>query len=255
VGRLVEFAEPCPADECLDLAHGRGPLPAALGPLVRHVTSVEVASIGAAPADAVPVDTAPAPAEPAPAGAGAGGRTPTVLFNRGRAHGGAAETPAVQADACALPYQDGTFTLVTSRFALRWLDDPAQGLREMVRVCRSGGRVIIAEVVRPTYHAPERDRLERLRDPDHPGLATLDGLARLLAEAGAHVRRLERINVERPLEPWLAAAPDPRGADDIRQALINEVDGGPRTGARPRVISGEIWFTQTWAHLAAEPQR
>ncbi|SEG92309.1 Methyltransferase domain-containing protein [Thermomonospora echinospora] len=245
VDRLVDFTEPSPADECLDLSHGRGPLPAALEPLVRRVTAVDTTQVTAGTTGPLPV----------PRGSGSGGRTPTVLFDRSRTHGGGPGSSAVRADACALPYRDGTFTLVTSRFSLRRLGDPAQVLREMVRVCRPGGRVVIAEAVRPAYDAPERDRLERLRDPGHPGLATVDGLTRLLAEAGAHVRRLERINVERPLEPWLADAPDPHGADDIRHALVNEVDGGPRTGARPRVIGGEMWFTQTWAYLAAEPYR
>lgn len=229
VDRFVTFTEPSPADDCLGLACDDGPLPAVLRPLVGQLTSV-----GAVGGDA-------GPASP---GAGANGRTPTVLFSRDRLRGGSP-------DATALPYRDGAFTLVVSYFSMQHLGDPAQALREMVRVCRPDGRVIIAELVRPSYHARERDRLERLRNPAHRGLPALDRLVHLLTEAGAHVRRLERINVERPLECWLQAA-DPQCADAIRQALLEEVDGGPRTGARPRIIGGEIWVTQTWAHLAAE---
>ncbi|HEX2313950.1 MAG TPA: class I SAM-dependent methyltransferase [Thermomonospora sp.] len=231
VARLVDFAEPSLTDDCLDLSCGGGPLPAALAPLVRHVTALD----GTRPQGSTGPD----------------GRTPTVLFGRARARAADPDAPAVRASATALPYRPATFTLVTSRFSLAGLGEPAQVLREMVRVCRPGGRVVIAEVVRPARDGREHDRLERLRDPAHHGTPTLDRLTELLTEAGAHVRRLERFNVERPLEPWLATAPDQAGADRIRHALVEEIDGGPRTGARPRVISGELWFTQTWAHLAA----
>ncbi|REE96356.1 class I SAM-dependent methyltransferase [Thermomonospora umbrina] len=232
VARLVDFAEPSPADDCLDLSCGPGPLPDALGPLVRHVTAV----------DGTPLS---------PPGAGPDGRTPTVLFGRSRLHVGALDTPTVRARATALPYRSAAFTLVTSRFSLSGLGDPAQVLREMARVCRPGGRLVIAEVVRPSGYGREHDRLERLRDPAHPGTPTLARLVELLSEAGARVRGIERFNVERPLEPWLAAAPDQNGVERVRHALVDEIEGGPRSGARPRVISGELWFTQTWAHLTA----
>lgn len=235
VGRFVDFAEPSSADDCLGLCHGDGPLPAALEPLVRRFTPFD-------PAHPASGGTGPQPAA-APAG-----RTPTVLFDRRRP--GAAPTAA---GAGALPYQDGAFTLVISHFSIQRLDDPARVLCEMVRVCRGGGKVIIAEQVRPARHASERDRLERLRDPGHRGLPSLEKLIALLTQAGARVRRLDRLNVERPLEPWLEAAADPQCAEAIRQALLEEVDGGPCTGARPRVIGGELWVTHTWAHLAAEP--
>jgi hypothetical protein len=75
----------------------------------------------------------------------------------------------------------------------------------------------------------------------------------MITSAGGSIRRLDVFTVERPIEPWLAGACDDATADRIREALIDEVDGGPKTGAKPRIIGGELWFTQTWAHVAAEP--
>jgi len=244
--RLVAFAEPGPADECLTLDCGSDPLPAALSPLVRRVTAADAVR----PADHAASDPPGPPSStsaPPP-----GGRMPTVVFSPARHRGDGAFATA--AEGAALPYRDGAFTLVVSRLALRRPVDPASLLRETVRVCRPGGRVVIAEVVRPAHHAPARDRLERLRDPAHPGLPALDDLVRLLTDAGARIRRLERINVERPLEHWLADATDPAVAEEVRRALLEEIDGGSRTGARPRVIGGELWYTDTWAYLAAEPR-
>jgi len=54
-----------------------------------------------------------------------------------------------QADAMALPYPDGEFDAVTVGFGARNFGDLAQGLREMVRVVRPGGRVVILEITSP----------------------------------------------------------------------------------------------------------
>ncbi len=56
----------------------------------------------------------------------------------------------VGADALRLPFADATFACVTSAFLLRNLAGLEQGLREMRRVTRPGGRVITLEITRPT---------------------------------------------------------------------------------------------------------
>jgi len=50
------------------------------------------------------------------------------------------------ADALCLPFADRTFSCVTSAFLLRNLADLEQGLREMTRVTRPGGRVVALEI-------------------------------------------------------------------------------------------------------------
>jgi demethylmenaquinone methyltransferase/2-methoxy-6-polyprenyl-1,4-benzoquinol methylase len=50
------------------------------------------------------------------------------------------------ADALALPFGPRTFACVTSAFLLRNLADLEQGLREMRRVSRPGGRVVALEI-------------------------------------------------------------------------------------------------------------
>ena len=54
-----------------------------------------------------------------------------------------------QADAMALPYADNEFDAVTVGFGARNFGDLAQGLREMVRVVKPGGRVVILEITTP----------------------------------------------------------------------------------------------------------
>lgn len=55
----------------------------------------------------------------------------------------------VEADAERLPFPDDAFEVVSVAFGLRNVSDTDQGLREMVRVCRPGGRVAVLEFALP----------------------------------------------------------------------------------------------------------
>ena len=54
------------------------------------------------------------------------------------------------ADALSLPYDAGRFDAVTVGFGARNLADLDRGLREMARVLRPGGRLVILEITQPT---------------------------------------------------------------------------------------------------------
>lgn len=54
-----------------------------------------------------------------------------------------------QADSTALPFADGCFDAVTVAFGVRNYEDLGQGLREMLRVLRPGGRLFILEFSKP----------------------------------------------------------------------------------------------------------
>src|SRR5215211_6385418 len=54
-----------------------------------------------------------------------------------------------QGNALDLPYDDASFDAVTVGFGARNFSDLPQGLREMTRVVRPGGRVVILEITTP----------------------------------------------------------------------------------------------------------
>ena len=56
----------------------------------------------------------------------------------------------MQANALEMPFADGTFDAVTSSYGVRNFSDLDQGLREMYRVLRSGGELMILELSYPT---------------------------------------------------------------------------------------------------------
>jgi demethylmenaquinone methyltransferase/2-methoxy-6-polyprenyl-1,4-benzoquinol methylase len=63
--------------------------------------------------------------------------------------------PFVAGDGTRLPFADDVFDAVTISFGLRNIVDPDLGLRELLRVTKPGGRIVICEFSSPTW-APFR---------------------------------------------------------------------------------------------------
>lgn len=117
---VVGAVEPRPGDRVLDLAAGTG------------TSSVDFARTGAV---VVPTD-----------------------FSLGMLRVGKARQPGlpfVAGDGMRLPFADGVFDAATISFGLRNIQDRMAGLRELARVVRPGGRLVVCEFSHPTW-APFR---------------------------------------------------------------------------------------------------
>ena len=77
------------------------------------------------------------------------------MLRAGRRHRGRAGLPFVAGDALHLPFADAAFDAVTIAFGLRNVADVPLALREMARVVRPGGRLVVCEFSRPVL-APMR---------------------------------------------------------------------------------------------------
>ena len=84
--------------------------------------------------------------------AGPNGRVVGLDFSREMLEVARADHAGIEfldGDALNLPFADGSFDASTIAFGLRNLADPVRGLREMLRVVKSGGRAVVLEFVRP----------------------------------------------------------------------------------------------------------
>ena len=72
-------------------------------------------------------------------------------FSTGMLHAGSFRPlPMTAGDAMALPFADNSFDAATISFGLRNVFDTEVGLREMARVVRPGGRLVVCEFSTPT---------------------------------------------------------------------------------------------------------
>nr|WP_041833102.1 demethylmenaquinone methyltransferase [Actinoplanes sp. N902-109] len=75
----------------------------------------------------------------------------TGMLRVGRRSG--RQVPLVAGDALKLPFGDETFDAVTISFALRNVADTGAALRELARITRPGGRLVVCEFSTPTNAA------------------------------------------------------------------------------------------------------
>lgn len=99
---------------------------------------------------------------------------------------------ARRADATNLPFDDGAFDVVISFHSLHHIARPNAALREMFRVCRPGGKVLIADL-NPT------GRKIYKHEADHDGLLRMIERTARSKSAGMQIAdtRLDRLFVSR----------------------------------------------------------
>jgi SAM-dependent methyltransferase len=122
-----------------------------------------------------------------------------------------------QGDAYSLPYLNGSFSIVVTRYSLHHLEQPEKALQEMMRVCAPGGRLVVIDAYAPedTAKAAAYHRVEKLRDPSHARALSLSELRGLFTHAGLVANeRVYQLTVE--LNDLLARAfPDPADLAEI----------------------------------------
>ncbi|MEV5278540.1 demethylmenaquinone methyltransferase [Streptomyces sp. NPDC051994] len=110
-------------------------------------------AVGARPAQKV-LDLAAGTATSSQPFAAAGAYTVPCDFSIGMLRVGKQRHPHMPftaGDATKLPFRDDTFDAVTISFGLRNVQDTEGALREMYRVTKPGGRVVICEFSQPTW--------------------------------------------------------------------------------------------------------
>lgn len=136
-----------------------------------------------------------------------------------------------------LPFAEGSFSVVTSRYASHHFHDLPRALRELARVMQRGGRLVLCDVIAPEGPGMVElmNDLEQVRDPTHVWDYPLSRWRQeLLPAAGLEIRDvIEGKNpqlfsewvdragtppeaVEQLVEMFAAASPEARQAFEVR---------------------------------------
>ncbi len=220
--RIVHLANAGPEDTVLDIACGPGLLVCAFARMVRH---------------AVGIDLTPAMLEQA---------------RKTQQEQGLQNVSWQLGDVTALPYPDAHFSIVSSRFAFHHFQEPLAPLREMKRVCKPKGRIVVADSAPVAAKADAFNAMERLRDLSHTRAMPVKELCELFAQSGLPTPRTEAYRLEGELEDLLARSfPQDGDADRIRAIFENSLRDDALDMATRR-DNGKIYLSFPVAVLVAE---
>jgi ubiquinone/menaquinone biosynthesis C-methylase UbiE len=149
----------------------------------------------------------------------------------------------IQAEAESLPFEDGSFDLVVTRFSLHHIAEPQRVVDEMVRVARGRGRVLLIDMLVPddSNLAQRANALERRRDPSHAWTPTWTQLQGWAATAGANIVEAYTQDRTRDLDDWIEMSGSEL-QDELRAAFEADLAGGEPTGLEPYREDGMIRF-------------
>jgi len=206
LARMVEAAQPLPTDGMLDIATGGGHVARTFSPYVGRIVASDL--------------------------------TPEILHHAGVAFAeqGLANIETRIADAESLPFEDGSFEIVTCRIAPHHFPHPDRFVSEVARVLTSGGRFILIDSTVPDGDAGVFvNRIEKLRDPSHVRSLTIAEWQAMLSEHGFDIATVETFPKRHDFADWTARS---RMAESDREALASIILSAP--DATKAALSVEI---------------
>jgi len=145
-------------------------------------------------------------------------------------------------DVLNLPFSDSQFSIVLTRYTFHHFLNTKAVLREMIRVCKPGGKVMIIDVVQHPEKAHAFDRLEKLRDPSHVHALTFPEMAAIIASSGLSNVKTAQYKVEGELEQQLKASFPNRGDEEKIRDMFKADLEHDRMGIDVHLQGNEIRF-------------
>jgi ubiquinone/menaquinone biosynthesis C-methylase UbiE len=192
---LIEMSSVSSADVVLDVACGPGLVACEFAPYAKHVTGIDI--------------------------------TPRMIEQAEERQQEKSLTNLTWqvGDVLPLPFPDSQFSIVLTRYTFHHFLNPKAVLNEMARVCKPGGKIMIADVVQSPEKVDAYDRLERLRDPSHVHALTFAEIDSIIAASGLANIKTAQYKVEGELEQQLKASfPNPGDEEKIRQMFKADLE-------------------------------
>ncbi|MBX7244118.1 MAG: methyltransferase domain-containing protein [Candidatus Sumerlaeaceae bacterium] len=209
---MVEMGQVTPDDTVLDVACGPGMVACAFAEKAAHVTGIDI--------------------------------TPAMI-DRARevqSEKGVQNVSWHVGDVSPVPFPDDSFSVVLTRYTFHHFLEPDAVLREMVRVCKPGGRLLVADAAIPAEKRKAYDHVEKLKDPSHTRVLTPDELIDMARAAGLQDIETRWYKVEMEVEAQLRANfPNPSDDEKIRRIFREDV-GRDTLGMGAHLVGDEVHF-------------
>jgi ubiquinone/menaquinone biosynthesis C-methylase UbiE len=222
LNRIVQWAGATPEDTVLDVACGPGLLACAFARVAKHATGIDM--------------------------------TPAMLEQARKAQQeqGLQNVSWQPGDVYSLPFPQDYFSIVSSRFVFHHLQDPLAALKEMKRVCKAGGKIVVADMAPHPAKADALNAAELLRDPSHVRGMPEDELRGLFAQVGLDAPQVNNYRMESEIEDLLSRSfPNEGDADRLRKIYAESISNNA-LDLNTRQENGKIFYSMPVAVLVAQ---
>jgi ubiquinone/menaquinone biosynthesis C-methylase UbiE len=123
----------------------------------------------------------------------------------------------MKGDVTTLPFPDASFSIVTTRFSFHHFLDPSKVMKEMVRVCAPGGRIVVVDMFcsEDAAKAARWNLLEKLRDPSHVRCLSLSELKAMFSVVGLGAPKAAFYDLRDTVKALLGRS-FPNAGDDVK---------------------------------------
>jgi ubiquinone/menaquinone biosynthesis C-methylase UbiE len=220
---IMEAGRAAPNDTVLDVACGGGIVVCAFAPHVRHATGIDM--------------------------------TPAMLDQSRKlaARKQLTNVTWMKGDVTTLPFPDASFSIVTTRFSFHHFLDPFAVMKEMVRVCTPGGRIVVVDMFcsEDPAKAARWNLLEKLRDPSHVRCLSLSELTAMFPHAGLAAPKATFYDLRDTVKALLGRS-FPNAGDDVKVTqMFSASVSDDSLGLEVEFRDGELHYAYPTAILSA----
>jgi len=167
----------------------------------------------------------------------------------------AANTQFVESLAEHLPFATAAFDCVVTRLSIHHFQDPLVVLREVKRVLKSDGLLVIGDLISSDDPTETRlhNALEQLRDPSHIRMLPASELLEVVTAAGFRVTATDHWLQHRQFKEWAAIVANARSLESLEVAMRTIADAGITAGINLRASTDSVEFEHHWAFVTAQP--
>ena len=147
----------------------------------------------------------------------------------------------------SLPFENETFDLVITRLSLHHFVEPEKPFREMQRVLKKGGKLVVWDMEATVAELREvNDAIENMRDNSHTQILSREEFETLFKD-DFEILLEETTFVPVNLQSWMDLTSTPENIQkEIILRMENELNNGAKTGFYPYIKDGEICFDHRW---------
>lgn len=155
-----------------------------------------------------------------------------------------------------LPFQDESFDGVVTRLTIHHFLDPHPVMKEVVRVTRRGGKVVVADVVSSENEeeAALHNALETLRDPTHVQMLSSSAMLELMQLAGLRITSTVTWEMKRDYDEWIRITNAPERIKPLYTIMVALAKAGLHAGIHLHFDGNKVGFTHQWVLVTGEKE-